>query len=445
MRTPRTASFYTLGCKLNFAETATISRQLKEHGFAVCDFEEGSDVVVINTCSVTDNADKKCRHIIRKALRLNPDAFIAVVGCYAQLLPEEIAAIPGVDVVLGAGEKFNLLDHLGDGIKRDSPDYHACEIQSVEHFVDGFSLGERTRSFLKVQDGCDYQCAFCTIPLARGKSRSGTIEHVVANARKLGALGVKEVVLTGVNTGDFGKGLTGGRQQEVTFLDLIRELDQVEEVERFRISSIEPNLLTDEIIRFVASSKRFMPHFHIPLQSGSNEILKQMRRRYLRELYASRVETIKLLMPHACVGVDVIVGFRGESDAHFQETRQFLADLDVSYLHVFTYSERPNTLAVTFDNPVDMGIRHERSKILRQLSSRKRRAFYQENVGTQRKVLFEEAENEGWMNGFTDNYIKVRIPFDSELVNEIVPIYLKHVTRNGQMDGALAYQPTMTL
>lgn len=444
MKAVRTAAFYTLGCKLNFAETATISRQLKDHGFSIVDFDNGADVVVVNTCSVTDNADKKCRNIIRKAMRLNPNAFVAVVGCYAQLKPDEIAGIEGVDLVLGAGEKFNLLEHLGDGHKREIGEYHACEIQTVEHFVDGFSLGERTRSFLKVQDGCDYQCAFCTIPLARGRSRSDTIENVIGNARALGESGVREVVLTGVNTGDFGKGLTGGRKKEVTFFDLIQELDQVEEVERFRISSIEPNLLTHEIIEFVAQSNRFMPHFHIPLQSGSDEILNRMRRRYLSDLYVSRVEKIKSVMPHACIGVDVIVGFPGETDAHFEETRLFLANLDVSYLHVFTYSERPNTLATEMANPVPMEVRQKRSKILRQLSARKKRHFYRQFAGSLHEALMEEADQGGWMNGFTDNYIKVRLPYNESFVNSIIPVVIENQVRNGEVEATPLAEPTLT-
>lgn len=423
----KSVAFYTLGCKLNFSETSTISRQLQEEGFAVRPFDKGADLVVINTCSVTDNADKKCRAIIRKALSINPDAYITVVGCYAQLKPEEIASIEGVDLVLGASEKFKLAQYVEDLRKKDTGVFHSCDIDTVDSFTDGYSLAERTRTFLKVQDGCDYNCAFCTIPLARGKSRSDSIEHVVANAREIGAAGVKEIVLTGVNTGDFGKGLHGGKKREETFYELVQALDEVEKVERFRISSIEPNLLHDEIIDFVAQSQRFQPHFHIPLQSGSDEILKKMRRRYLSDLYASRVEKIKSVMPYAAIGVDVIVGFPGETDEHFETTYRFLLELDVSYLHVFTYSERPNTVADTMGGVVPIEVRQERSKRLRILSDKKKRAFYQSHLGTNRLVLWEEKKSGGKMNGFTDNYIKVEQRYDASLVNTIQSVELGHI------------------
>lgn len=423
----KTVAFYTLGCKLNFSETSTIGRQLQEEGFEVRPFNKGADLVVINTCSVTDNADKKCRSVIRKALSINPNAYITVIGCYAQLKPEEIASIDGVDLVLGAAEKFKLTQYVEDLRKKETGVFHSCDIDTVDTFSDGYSLAERTRTFLKVQDGCDYNCAFCTIPLARGKSRSDSIEHVVANARKIGAAGVKEIVLTGVNTGDFGKGLHGGKKREETFFELIQALDKVAEVERFRISSIEPNLLHNEIIDFVAQSNRFQPHFHVPLQSGSDAILKQMRRRYLSDLYASRVERIKSVMPHAAIGVDVIVGFPGETDEHFETTYAFLHQLDVSYLHVFTYSERPNTVAIDMDGVVPMAKRHERSKRLRILSDKKKQAFYRSHLGTVRPVLWEEKKTGGKMNGFTDNYIKVEQLYDAAKVNTIEEVELGHI------------------
>lgn len=423
----KSVAFYTLGCKLNFSETSTISRQLQDEGFVVRQFDEGADLVVINTCSVTDNADKKCRAIIRKALAKNPATYIAVVGCYAQLKPAEIAAIEGVDIVLGASEKFKLAQYLEDLRKKEEGVYHSCDIDTVDTFTYGYSLAERTRTFLKVQDGCDYNCSFCTIPLARGKSRSDSVANVVAHARQIGTAGVKEIVLTGVNTGDFGKGLHGGKKREETFFELVQALDVVEEVSRFRISSIEPNLLHDEIIDFVAHSKRFQPHFHIPLQSGSDAMLKQMRRRYLRDVYTNRVEKIKTVMPHAAIGVDVIVGFPGETDEHFEATYAYLQALPVSYLHVFTYSERPNTLAAEMDGSVPLEIRHERSKRLRILSDKKKRSFYTSQLGVVRPVLWEEKKVGGHMNGFTDNYVKVEQPYDAALVNTIQQVQLGHI------------------
>lgn len=412
MATPKTVAFHTLGCKLNFSETSSIRRQFEDNGYGVVSFDSPSDVYVLNTCSVTDFADRKCRYEVRKALKHNPEAKVVVVGCYAQLKPKEISEIEGVDLVLGASEKFNILEHINALTDFDTQGkYVAGEIKEISSFVDAFSIGDRTRSFLKVQDGCDYKCSFCTIPLARGKSRSDTIENVVNNARKISESGVKEIVLTGVNIGDFGNGtevIEGLRpKKEALFIDLIKELDKIESVERFRISSIEPNLCNEEIIDFVAQSNRFMPHFHMPLQSGSNEMLKAMRRRYKRELYAERVAMIKERMPHCCIGVDVIVGFPGESEDHFLETYNFINDLDVSYLHVFTYSERPNTPAAEMVDKVDLGIRRKRNKMLRILSEKKRRYFYEQCLNQERPVLFESTELNGMISGFTDNYVKV--------------------------------------
>jgi threonylcarbamoyladenosine tRNA methylthiotransferase MtaB len=427
MNPVRTVAFHTLGCKLNFSETSSIGRQLTQAGFEKREFHEGADVYVINTCSVTDNADKECRKIVRDALSVSPGAFVVIIGCYAQLKPQEISAIEGVDLVLGATEKFNLPAYLADLSKREHADVHACEIEDANTFVDAWSFGDRTRAFLKVQDGCDYTCSFCTIPLARGKSRSDSVENVVANARQLAALGIKEIVLTGVNLGDFGKGLHGGKKREETFIELIRELEKVEGIERFRISSIEPNLLTDEVIEFVAASQRFAPHFHIPLQSGCDRILKLMRRRYLRDVYSSRVQKIKSLMPHCCIGVDVIVGFPGETENDFLETYDFLNRLDISYLHVFTYSERPNTDAASMEETVPVNERRKRNKMLRILSEKKRQLFYRQHEGTIRPVLFEHENRDGYMSGYTDNYVKVTVPFDEALGNSIVNIRLGEV------------------
>ena len=416
-----------------------MARQFRERGFEKVEFGEYADVCVINTCSVTDNADRKCRKIVRQALSANPSAFVTIIGCYAQLKPTEIAAIPGVDLVLGAGEKFRIFDYVDDFSKREVGEALAGEIGQVNGFVESFSLGDRTRSFLKIQDGCDYKCSFCTIPLARGKSRSDSLENVLANARKIAENGVKEIVLTGVNTGDYGK------DQPHNFADVVRALEDVEGIERIRISSIEPNLLTNEIIEFTASSQKFMPHFHIPLQSGNDELLAKMRRRYRRDLYADRVATIKQLMPHACIGVDVIVGFPGETEAHFQDTYRFLNELEVSYFHVFTYSERPNTHALTLpDTPVQMEERHRRSKMLRILSEKKKRHFYEQFVGETRPVLFEAEEKEGWMFGFTDNYIKVALPAHSEYFNTLQNCQLKEVNAQGNMLADLVPQLTPT-
>jgi threonylcarbamoyladenosine tRNA methylthiotransferase MtaB len=429
MATPHTVAFHTLGCKLNFSETSSIRRQFEEAGYGVVPFDEFSDIYVLNTCSVTDFADRKCRYEVRKVLKQNPQAKVVIMGCYAQLKPEEIASIEGVDLVLGASEKFNILKHVESLDSIESPSkVLAGQIHEVNSFVDAFSFGDRTRSFLKVQDGCNYKCSFCTIPLARGKSRSDTIENVVSNAKKIAASGVKEIVLTGVNIGDFGNGtevIEGLKpKKEALFIDLIQELDQIEEVERFRISSIEPNLCNEEIIDFVASSRKFMPHFHMPLQSGSNEILKLMRRRYKRELYAERVAMIKEKMPHCAIGVDVIVGFPGETDDHFHETYNFINSLDVSYLHVFTYSERPNTPAAEMTGKLDVGVRRQRNKMLRILSEKKRHHFYQGFLGDRRPVLFEGNEQKGLMYGFTDNYVKVSRSWDSSLANRIMDVEL---------------------
>jgi threonylcarbamoyladenosine tRNA methylthiotransferase MtaB len=414
-------AFHTLGCKLNFSETSAIARQMQERGFTTVDFEEASDVYVINTCSVTDQADTKCRNIVRKAMKQNPNAYVVVVGCYAQLKPKEIASIKGVDLVLGAAEKFKLPEIITDLTKNPCGQVLASEISNANFFVDAYSVGDRTRSFLKIQDGCDYKCSFCTIPLARGKSRSDTPENVLKNAKDLAAKGVKEIVLTGVNTGDYGKGIEG----DYTFFDIVKRLDEVDGIERFRISSIEPNLLTDEIIEFVAQSKRFMPHFHIPLQSGSDKMLKLMQRRYKSDLYKSRVEKIKSVMPHACIGVDVIVGFPQETDDDFLDTYNFVNELDISYLHVFTYSERANTKAIEMDGVVPVPVRNQRNAMLRTLSEKKKRYFYQQFLGTTRLALMEQEQHGNVMHGFTDNYIKVSMPFDALYVNQLVNVYLQ--------------------
>lgn len=416
----KSVAFHTLGCKLNFSETSTLSRTLEAEGFLKKDFEEEADVYVINTCSVTENADKECRQLVRRIQRRTPEALVVITGCYAQLKPEEIAAIEGVDLVLGAAEKFNIAEHLRELSKGDSAKICSCEIEDVEGFHASYSINDRTRTFLKVQDGCDYNCSFCTIPLARGHSRSDSIEGVLQNVAELSQTGAKEIVLTGINLGDFGKGTNGGKKREESFFELVQQLDETEGIDRYRISSIEPNLLSNEIIEFVASSKRFMPHFHIPLQSGSNEVLGGMRRRYRKELYADRIAHIKELMPHCCIGVDVIVGFPGETEELFRETFEFLHQLDVSYFHVFTYSERANTLAIDMEGAVPMHIRHERNKILRNLSYQKMQYFTQQQVGAKRKVLFESASKNGMMEGFTDNYIKIKTPYREEWVNQIV-------------------------
>jgi threonylcarbamoyladenosine tRNA methylthiotransferase MtaB len=418
---PKSVAFYTLGCKLNFSETSSIQRKLLNSGFEKVDFNEGADVYVINTCSVTDHADKKCKRVVKEALSHNPSAYIAVVGCYAQLKPEEIASIPGVDVVLGAAEKFNIEHHLNDLVKREKGAVYSCDINDVNDFTPAYSFGDRTRTFLKVQDGCDYSCSYCTIPLARGKSRSARIDEVVKQAEEIALQGVKEIVLTGVNTGDF------GNYNNESFLDLIMALDEIEGISRFRISSIEPNLLTDEIIEFVARSKRFVPHFHIPLQSGSDKILKLMRRRYLRDLYTNRVARIREVMPHCCIGVDVIVGFPGETPEDFMDSYNFIAGLDVSYLHVFTYSERPNTLAAEMPGRVLDRHRFERNAMLRILSDKKKRAFYEQHLESAQQVLWEADYENGVMHGFTPNYIKVRTSFNEERINTLSDFLLSEL------------------
>lgn len=419
--TNKTVAFHTLGCKLNFSETSTIARLFQEKGFIKKDFSEAADVYVINTCSVTENADRECKLIVKNALSRNPEAFVAVVGCYAQLKPEEISKIEGVNVVLGATEKFKLLNYIHFSGKQNHAQIHNCEISEADFFVDAYSVGDRTRSFLKVQDGCDYSCTFCTIPLARGKSRSDTIDNVVKNAVKIAESGVKEIVLTGVNIGDFGYGQQidgeGKKEKTSTFFELINELDRVAGIERFRISSIEPNLLKNEIIDFVAGSAKFVPHFHMPLQSGSNAVLKRMKRRYQRELYAERVAKIKNLMPHCCIGVDVIVGFPGETESEFLETYEFLNALDISYLHVFTYSERQNTEAFDMKSPVPVQERKRRNKMLRILSAKKLRAFYETQKGSLLSAIFEYENKNGFMFGFTQNYVKVKYPYDYDLCN----------------------------
>lgn len=430
MAEAKTIAFHTLGCKLNFSETASLSRMVQDAGFEKRAFDAQADVYVINTCSVTENADKECRYLVRQIQRKSPESFIVITGCYAQLKPQEIAEIPGVDLVLGAAEKFNIVEHIGRLVKGDSARICSCDISSVQSFHDGFSLNDRTRAFLKVQDGCDYSCSFCTIPLARGKSRSDTIDHVMENVRRLAAGSIQEVVLTGVNLGDFGyadeqrdPAFSGERQikrKAENFYELTRALDRMTEMPRFRISSIEPNLLTNEIIDLVANSNRFMPHFHIPLQSGSNKILGMMRRRYKRELYADRVSRIKTLMPHAAIGADVIVGFPGETEEDFRETFNFLHTLDVSYLHVFTYSERDNTPALDIKPVVPVSVRHERNKVLRNLSFQKQQYFAGLHRGQTRKVLFERSRARGMMEGYTDNYIKVTAPWRADWANRIV-------------------------
>ena len=426
----RTVAFYTLGCKLNYSETSTLGRLMEQKGYRSVDFQQGADIYIINTCSVTDNADKKCRKVVREALRYAPDAYVCVVGCYAQLKPREIAEIPGVDAVLGAAEKFRLLELLDGFVKQPQPQVLASEVDEARSFHPAHSINDRTRTFLKVQDGCNYHCTFCTIPQARGKSRSASINSVTASARQIAATAVREVVLTGVNIGDFG--IEDGRRQS-RFINLMRELDTVTGIDRFRISSIEPNLLSNEIIEAVAQSQRFVPHFHLPLQSGSDKILRLMRRRYARDLYADRVRSIKQQMPHACIGVDVIVGFPGETDEDFLETYRFLNELAVSYLHVFTYSERANTPAATMPDAVPLSVRRERSTMLRTLSEKKRRQFYEENVGRIATVLFEEAEGDR-MHGFTENYVRVSARYDPLLVNELKEVRLRAVNEHGAME-----------
>ena len=425
MSANKKVALYTLGCKLNFSETSTVARMFENEGFARVDFNDTPDVFVINTCSVTENADKKCKQLVKKALKINPDAFVAIIGCYAQLKPDEIAQIYGVDMVLGASEKFKIVEHFQNLEKRDQAVVYASKIKEVNEFIPSYSKGDRTRSFLKIQDGCDYFCTFCTIPLARGKSRNHSVAETVKVAKEVALTDAREVILTGVNIGDFGQG------KGETFFDLIKELDKIEGIERYRISSIEPNLLSNDIIEFVAQSDKFMPHFHIPLQSGSNKILKAMRRKYLKELYVERVTRIKELMPHASIGVDVIIGFPGETEEDFLETYNFLNELDVSYLHVFTYSERQNTTAIKMDGVVPKSERSKRSKMLHILSDKKKRFFYEQHIGKTYNVLFESEEHNDYLNGFTDNYIKVKVPLTEDLQNQIKTVTLANIDIDG--------------
>ena len=433
MENRKKVAFYTLGCKLNFSETSTIARSFQDEGFDRVDFEEVADMYVINTCSVTENADKQFKQVVRKAMKLNDKAFVAAIGCYAQLKPEELANVDGVDLVLGATEKFKITDYINDLSKNDFGEVHSCEIEEADFYVGSYSIGDRTRAFLKVQDGCDYKCTYFTIPLARGISRSDELENVLKNAKEISAQNIKEIVLTGVNIGDYGKGEFGNKKHEHTFLELVQELDKVEGIERLRISSIEPNLLKNETIEFVSKSRTFVPHFHIPLQSGSNEILKLMKRRYQREIYTERVNKIREVMPDACIGVDVIVGFPGETDEHFLETYHFLNEMDISYLHVFTYSERDNTEAAEMEGVVPSNVRAKRSKMLRGLSVKKRRAFYESQIGTKRTVLFESDNKEGYIHGFTENYVRVKTPWNPELANTLQEINLTKIDEDGSV------------
>lgn len=429
----KTVAFHTLGCKLNFSETSTIARNLLDNGYHRVEFNEPADVYVINTCSVTANADKECRTIVKNAMKANAQGFVVVVGCYAQLKPQEIAEMPGVDLVLGATEKFNIADYLDNLDKNEETLVHSCEIEDADFYVGSYSIGDRTRAFLKVQDGCDYKCTYCTIPLARGISRSDTVENVIKNAREIAEKGIKEIVLTGVNIGDYGKGEFGNKKHEHTFLELIQELDQVENIERIRISSIEPNLLRNEIIDFVSQSERFVPHFHIPLQSGSDTLLKLMKRRYLTKLYKDRIEKIREVLPNACIGVDVIVGFPGETDDLFLETYDFINSLPISYLHVFTYSERDNTEAIHFDGVVPHHVRKERNKMLRILSEKKRMAFYHSQLGSTQKVLWESEQKNGKIHGFTENYVKVETDFHEDLINQTQTVDLIMIGPNSNV------------
>jgi len=432
MNSNKKVALYTLGCKLNFSETSSIARMFQEEGFARVDFNETPDVFVINTCSVTENADKKCKQLVKRALKVNPNAFVAIIGCYAQLKPDEIAQIYGVDMVLGTSEKFKIVEHFNDIEKKETAEVYASKIKEVNEFIPSYSKGDRTRSFLKIQDGCDYFCTFCTIPLARGKSRNHSIEETIKVAKEVAKTDAKEVILTGVNIGDFGQG------DDDDFYKLIQELDKIEGIDRYRISSIEPNLLTNEIIEFVAQSNKFMPHFHIPLQSGSNKILKAMRRKYERELFQDKVEKIRKIMPQASIGVDVIIGFPGETEEDFLETYNFINELDVSYLHVFTYSERPNTTAIKMDGVVSKEERRKRSKMLHILSDKKKRFFYEQHLGKTNNVLFEAEQHENFLNGFTDNYIKVKVPYAKELENTIKTVNLADIDFAGVVNVKLA-------
>ena len=433
MNPRKKVAFYTLGCKLNFSETSTIARSFNDEGFDRVDFSEKADMYVINTCSVTENADRRFKDIVKQAQKVNSDAFIAAVGCYAQLKPQELADVNGVDLVLGATEKFRITDYINDLAKNDFGEVHSCEIKDADFYVGSYSIGDRTRAFLKVQDGCDYVCTFCTIPLARGISRSEALNKVLLNAKEISDQGIKEIVLTGVNIGDYGKGEFGNKKHQHTFLELIQELDNIDGIKRVRISSIEPNLLKNETIQFVSSSKAFVPHFHIPLQSGSNELLRLMKRRYKRELYVEKVNEIKKHMPDACIGVDVIIGFPGETDELFLETYHFLNELDISYLHVFTYSERENTPAASMEGIVPLNIRKKRSKMLRGLSVKKRRSFYESQLNTLHTVLFEGENKKGYILGFTKNYVKIKHPWNPELVNTTREVLLTEIDDDGMV------------
>ena len=433
MNPRKKVAFYTLGCKLNFSETSTIARSFNDEGFDRVDFSEKADMYVINTCSVTENADRRFKDIVKQAQKVNSDAFIAAVGCYAQLKPQELADVNGVDLVLGATEKFKITDYINDLTKNDFGEVYSCEIKDADFYVGSYSIGDRTRAFLKVQDGCDYVCTFCTIPLARGVSRSEALDKVLLNAKEISDQGIKEIVLTGVNIGDYGKGEFGNKKHQHTFLELIQELDNVDGIERVRISSIEPNLLKNETIQFVSSSKAFVPHFHIPLQSGSNELLRLMKRRYKSELYVEKVNEIKKYMPDACIGVDVIIGFPGETDELFLETYHFLNELDISYLHVFTYSERENTPAASMDGVVPLNVRKKRSKMLRGLSVKKRRSFYESQLNTVHTVLFEGENKKGYILGFTENYVKIKQPWNPGLINTTREVLLTEIDDDGMV------------
>lgn len=433
----KTAAYHTLGCKLNFAETSTIARQLKGAGYQKVEFDEKADVYVINTCSVTDNADKECKFHIKRAMKANPEGLVVVIGCYAQLKPDEIANIEGVDLVLGAKEKFNVLSYLEDLSKSDKGIVHSCEVGEANTFIGSYSAGDRTRAFLKVQDGCDYKCTYCTIPMARGVSRSDTIENIIKNAQEISERGIKEIVLTGVNIGDYGKGEFGNKRHEHTFLDLITELDKVKGIERIRISSIEPNLLKDEAIELVANSRSFVPHFHIPLQSGSDDILKKMKRRYLTKLYTDRINKIRETIPHCAIGVDVIVGFPGETEEYFLDTYRFLNQLPISYLHVFTYSERSNTEASDMEGSVPVSERKRRNKMLRILSEKKKREFYESQLGKKLPVLWEDEEKNGLMFGFTENYVRVQKTYDKNSSNTIELVTLDKIEADGSVSVIL--------
>ena len=438
MNQNHTVALTTLGCKLNFSETSTISRQFKNVGYSIVRFDQFSDIYVINTCSVTENADKQFKSYVSKALKINQDAFIIAIGCYAQLKPEELANVNGVDLVLGSKEKFKILDYLNDFKKNQSGKIHSCEISETNFYRSSFSIGDRTRSFLKVQDGCDYKCTYCTIPLARGISRSDKLDNILRAAKEISDSGIKEIVLTGVNIGDYGKGELGNKNHKNTFLELVTALDKVDGISRVRISSIEPNLLSNDIINFVSNSKKFVPHFHIPMQSGSDTILKLMKRRYLSKLYRDRINHVKQVMPNACIGADVIVGFPGESEEEFMETYNFIKSLDLSYLHVFTYSERDNTEAIGLNNIVPSNIRSKRSKLLRALSVQLKRKFYMSQLGTIKNVLFEPENRNGFIYGFSNNYVRIKTPWRSSIKDKIIPFELQNISDDGLVTGEVS-------